>query len=320
MNFRTALNWVSPAGPRGGLSILIFHRVFPEFDPLLPEGIDAHHFDALMRWIKKWFNVLPLAEAVIRLQQGNLPARAAAITFDDGYADNYEVALSILQRHDLPATFFIAVGFLGGGRMFNDTVIETVRRCQQPELDLTALGLGRHDLRSIAKKRQAILVLLQQIKYLLFTQRQDVVHAIAEITKVDLPNDLMMTAQQVKQLREIGMGIGAHTVQHPILARLKAGEAEREIADSRDYLQELLGESVTLFAYPNGKPQTDYCYDHVAMVRRLGLQAAVSTAWGVARKGSDRFQLPRFTPWERTFWRFGLGLLRNYGRKPIVCG
>lgn len=219
MNFRTALNWVSPAGPRGGLSILIFHRVFPEFDPLLPEGIDAHHFDALMRWIKKWFNVLPLAEAVIRLQQGNLPARAAAITFDDGYADNYEVALSILQRHDLPATFFIAVGFLGGGRMFNDTVIETVRRCQQPELDLTALGLGRHDLRSIAKKRQAILVLLQQIKYLLFTQRQDVVHAIAEITKVDLPNDLMMTAQQVKQLREIGMGIGAHTVQHPILAK-----------------------------------------------------------------------------------------------------
>lgn len=314
--FRTAFTLASPKGSRAGLSILIFHRVLPESDPLLPGEVDAQHFDILMSWIKDWFNVLPLEEAVERLRQRSLPARAAAITFDDGYADNHAVALPILQRHGLSATFFIAVGFLDGGRMFNDTVIETVRRCAEPDLDLTQLGLGQHDLHSIAAKRIAIPALLSQIKYQPPAQRLDTVSALAEIAKVALPDDLMMTAQQVKALRTVGMGIGAHTVHHPILARVEPDEAEREIADSRDDLQALLGEPVTLLAYPNGKPETDYRRDHVEMARRLGFKAAVSTVWGVARRDSDLFQLPRFTPWERPRWRFGLSLLRNYGRTP----
>lgn len=319
MIFRTLFNLASPAGPRAGLSILIFHRVLPEPDPLFPGEVDAARFDLLLSWLRDWFNVLPLAEAVARLQHGNLPVRAAAITFDDGYADNHDVALPILQRQDLSATFFIAVGFLDGGRMFNDTVIETVRRCGQPALDLTLLGLGRHAVGSLAEKRQAIPVLLNQIKYLPFAQRRETVDALAAIAEVTLPDDLMMSRQQVKALHEAGMGIGAHTVHHPILARLEAKEAEQEIAGSREFLQALLSEPVSLFAYPNGKPENDYRREHVEIVRRLGFKAAVSTAWGVARGDSDVFQLPRFTPWERPRWRFGLGLLRNYGRTPMVC-
>ena len=320
MTFRTAFTLVSPAGPRAGLSILIFHRVLPEPDPLFPGEIDAVRFDLLLGWLQEWFRVLPLAEAVEWLRQGELPARAAAITFDDGYADNHAVALPILQRHGLSATFFIAVGFLDGGRMFNDTVIETVRRCGQPVLDLTPLDLGRHDVSSLAAKRQVIPALLDRIKYLPLLQRLETVGALAEIAQVTLPDDLMMTRQQVTALHGAGMGIGAHTVHHPILARLENREAEREIADSRDDLQALLGEPVTLFAYPNGKPETDYRREHVEMARRLGFRAAVSTAWGVARRDSDRFQLPRFTPWERPRWRFGLSLLRNYGRGLAVLG
>jgi peptidoglycan/xylan/chitin deacetylase (PgdA/CDA1 family) len=319
MIFRTLFNLASPAGPRAGLSILIFHRVLPEPDPLFPGEVDAARFDLLLSWLRDWFNVLPLAEAVARLQHGNLPVRAAAITFDDGYADNHDVALPILQRQGLSATFFIAVGFLDGGRMFNDTVIETVRRCGQPALDLTLLGLGRHAVGSLAEKRQAIPVLLNQIKYLPFAQRRETVDALAAIAEVTLPDDLMMSRQQVKALHEAGMGIGAHTMHHPILAQLEAKEAEQEIAGSREFLQALLSEPVSLFAYPNGKPENDYRREHVEIVRRLGFKAAVSTAWGVARGDSDVFQLPRFTPWERPRWRFGLGLLRNYGRTPMVC-
>ncbi|HRY19323.1 MAG TPA: polysaccharide deacetylase family protein [Candidatus Competibacteraceae bacterium] len=312
MLFRTAFTLASPPGSRAGLSILIFHRVLPKPDPLFPSEVDAQRFDTLMGWMRDWFNVLPLAEAVDRLQQGCLPARAAAITFDDGYADNHDVALPILQRHGLSATFFIAVGFLDGGRMFNDTVIETVRCCRQPILDLTLLGLGRHDLQSLEAKRQAIPALLNQIKYQPLAQRRETVNALADIANVTLPDNLMMTRQQVKALHEAGMGIGAHTVHHPILALLERREAEREIADSREYLQTLLGEPGTLFAYPNGQPETDYRREHVEIVQRLGFRAAVSTAWGVARGNSDVFQLPRFTPWQRPRWRFGLGLAQNY--------
>ena len=88
------------------------------------------------------FNVIPLLDAVRHSAAGTLPPRAACITFDDGYADNAEVALPILQRHKLHATFFVATGFLNGGRMWNDTIIELVRRAPDGVLDFSAFGLG----------------------------------------------------------------------------------------------------------------------------------------------------------------------------------
>jgi hypothetical protein len=68
---------------------------------------------------------------------------------------------------------------------------------------------------------------------------------------------------------------------------------------------------VRLFAYPNGKPGRDYSREHVDMVRELGFEAAVSTAWGVGHAASDPYQLPRFTPWDKTPGRFALRLLHN---------
>ena len=66
-----------------------------------------------------------------------------------------------------------------------------------------------------------------------------------------------------------------------------------------------------LFAYPNGRPDEDYRAEHAQMVRDAGFEAAVSTAWGSARRNSDPFQLPRFTPWDRRRWAFGLRMGRN---------
>ena len=121
----------------------------------------------------------------------------------------------------------------------------------------------------------------------------------------------MMRESQVRELRAAGMEIGAHTVTHPILLNTAPDAARREIVESGRRLAEILGEPVRLFAYPNGKPGVDYGPEHVQMVRDAGFAAAVSTGWGVATEGSDRFQLPRFTPWDRTPGRFALRLIRN---------
>src|SRR5438067_12205090 len=99
----------------GALSILIFHRVTPAADPLLPDIPDAAAFERVVRLLVEHFNVIPLSEAAARLLRASLPPRALCITFDDGYADNHDVALPILARHGVTATFFIATGFLGGG-------------------------------------------------------------------------------------------------------------------------------------------------------------------------------------------------------------
>lgn len=310
---------LSPAGPRAPLSVLIFHRVLSEPDPLFPSEVCARRFDALLGWVKQWFHVLPLDEAAARLADGTLPARAACLTFDDGYADNHDVALPLLKKHGLPCSFFIATGFLNGGRMWNDTLIEAVRDCRLATLDLRGLldakgdDLGMYPLQpAVADRRELLHRLIPRIKYLAPEPRVACVDAVAARAEVRPPDDLMMSCAQVRALRAAGMQIGAHTVSHPILATLPEADAADEIARSRDALQTLLGERVGLFAYPNGKPGTDYQRDvHPRLVRELGFDAAVSTEWGASRHGDDLFQIKRFTPWDGDRWRFGLRLARN---------
>ncbi len=299
-------------GPR--LSILIFHRVLPRPDPLMPDEPDAIAFEARMRWLAAGFRVMPLIEAARRLKDGSLPPNAACVTFDDGYADNATVAAPILAKLRLSATFFVSTGFLDGGRMWNDTVIESVRACRTDVLDLVRLDCGTWSCRDDAARRAAVAGLLDRLKYLPQRERQARVDAIADAVGLPAESDLMMTREQVRELRRYGMSIGAHTVTHPILTTLTGDEARREIDDGRRDLEDTLGERVKVFAYPNGKPMRDYDASHVALVRELGFDAAVSTAWGVSRRGSDLHQLPRFTPWDTDVDRFGLRLARNLMR------
>jgi len=305
------LTLLSPSGPRGRLTILIFHRVLPQPDPLLAGNPDAVRFEAQMRWVQDWFKVLPLSAATDALFAGRLPARALSITFDDGYADNEEVAGPILHRLGLTATFFISTGYLDGRCMWNDRVIEAIRMCRADALDLSRIGLGDIALASTQDRQRAIDSVLPRIKHLEPDERADAVDAIVSAAGGDQPRSLMMRPEQVKRLRNLGMEIGAHTVTHPILTRLGRRAAEEEIGTSKDYLQGLLGERVAMFAYPNGAPGQDYDQVHVEMVRRCGFSSAVSTAWGAASARSDRYQLPRFTPWDRTRLRYGARLLWN---------
>jgi peptidoglycan/xylan/chitin deacetylase (PgdA/CDA1 family) len=308
------LSMLSPAGRTARLSILIFHRVVPESDPLFPMELEAAHFERLCAWVASMFHVLPLDEAIARHALGDLPARALSITFDDGYADNHDVAMPILQRHGLSATFFVATGFLDGGRMWNDTVIESIRGTANEALDLRPLaidGLGVLPVQGFPQRRAAIDLVIGRVKHLHPTERLELVNMLAELSGATLPNNLMMASSQVKGLRQGGMQIGAHTVSHPILASLSVDEARAEIAQSRDVLEGLLAERVPLFAYPNGKPGQDYNADSVRLARELGFDAAVTTAWGAARFGEDVFQLPRFSPWDRRRSRFALRMMKN---------
>jgi len=316
---RWPLSIVSPAGVRGRLSILIFHRVLLRPDPLFPEVPSAVEFEARMRWIRTWFNVLPLTLAIDRLYDGTIPARALAITFDDGYADNEEVAAPILKRLGLCATFFVATGFLQGDCMFNDRVIEAIRGHQAPQLDLRPIGLEKYALGTIEERRRSIEAVVLGIRHFEPERRHAAALAIAQLTGASASPRLMMNADQVRRLRALEMEVGAHTVTHPILTRMSADQAFDEIRSGKRELEEILNESVDLFAYPNGMPGRDFAATHAAMARDCGFSAAVTTAWGAATARSERFQLPRFTPWDRSKLWFGMRMVANFRRVEMVA-
>lgn len=301
---------VSPAGSRARLSVLLFHRVLKDLDPLMPGTVDATTFSWQMELVHRRFNPLPLSEAVERLMSGSLPDRAICVTFDDGYADNVSVALPILQHYRIPATFFVACGFLGDGIMWNDIVYETVKGHRDVWLDLSEVGLGRWSVSDTLEKREAIAGIIKRLKYLPQRERDARVRAMKASLGGASPR-LMMEIEDLRSLAGAGMEIGGHTVTHPILASVGPSQARQEINESKRMLEDLLREPIRLFAYPNGKPNRDYRREHVAMVQEAGFEAAFSTAWGSARRGSDCYQLPRFTPWDRSPQRFAGRLVRN---------
>jgi peptidoglycan/xylan/chitin deacetylase (PgdA/CDA1 family) len=306
-NKLTPFRLISPAGRGGRLNVFIFHRVLSRPDPLQPDEHDAVQFERIARFLAKYFNVLPLVEAVHCLESGKLPAAAASITFDDGYADNLTNAVPILKRHGLHATFFIATGFVDGGRMWNDTLVETVRHIPAGPVDWRRYGLDQYLIDDNDDSRlRTFREVRAKLKYLPLTVRTNVADSIAADSRLNAAHDLMMTKAEVIALRDSGMDVGAHSVTHPILAGLDAQSAEREIVESRDHLSTWLGATPLLFAYPNGIPGRDYTDRDVGLVRNAGFLAAVSTAKGFAKTGADLYQIPRFTPWGRSMTKFGL--------------
>lgn len=303
---------------RASLLVMIYHRVLRKPDPLLPSEPDAAVFTSQIELVRQHFNVLPLREAVNRLREGTLPSRSVCITFDDGYADNCEVAAPILAAQKVPATVFVSPGYLNGGRMFNDSVIEAIRRAPSGDLDLQRHNLAHYKLEDDEARIRAASDIIGHLKYLAPQERMRRANALAEHIGASLPNNLMMNDTQVQQLARMGFEIGAHTVNHPILTCVDETISWSEIERSRCLLEEMTSEPVRSFAYPNGRPHKDYAHTHVEQVRKAGFEVAVSTAWGSATANSDELQIPRIAPWDITARRYAARMLRAYRQRSFV--
>ena len=314
--YRRVGKHLAPQGERSRLSVLIYHRVLKEEDPLFPNEVTANSFDKQLAELGKVFNILPLEEAIMRLKCNDLPACPACITFDDGYADNVSIALPILKKYNFHATFFIATSYLDGGRMFNDTIIHAIRMANKTYADLTQFGLQRYKIETIEDKINAINSILKYVKYLSVFEREKIAKIITDrVTDIEPPTDLMMSSEQLKELTRFGMGVGGHTARHPILAKLNSNDVKQEIEEGREYLESVLGEKIKLFAYPNGKPGVDYLPEQSDILRKMNFIAAFSTQWGVAHRNSDIFQVPRFTPYTKKISHFTPMLIRNLTHK-----
>jgi len=167
-----------------------------------------------------------------------LPPRAVLVTFDDGYRGVLTQALPVLARHGIPAVVFACTGPIARGeRFWYDAVA-----MREGDASVERLKAGPYE---VWRRRAA---------------------AAAVPAAVRDPNAPL----SVDELRVLGahplIEIGAHTVEHPILAAAPPDEQEREIAGSRDMLTAWLGTPPSLFAYPNGRPGLDYTPDTVARV------------------------------------------------------
>lgn len=305
--FRLAANLLQAFEPK--LNTLMYHRVMPEPDPLRPWEIDKHQFRQHMEWISGVFNVIPLSEAVEHLKNDTLKRRSLAITFDDGYLDNFSEALPILKEFGFHATFFCTSAWLESGQMWNDKVIESIRLWPEDTLTIDALELSELPVKNIVDKNKAIETILPKLKYQEPTQRQKIADLLS--AKVSSLPQLMMQADHLKRLHLEGMEIGGHTHSHPIIANLDDESLKKELTINKHNLEKVIGDKISLFAYPNGKPGTDYRINQIHQLKNAGYTAAVTTKANIASQNSNTFELPRFTPWDKSSSLFLARLLLN---------
>jgi peptidoglycan/xylan/chitin deacetylase (PgdA/CDA1 family) len=285
------------------LVILIYHRVLDAPDPLRPYEIDRDTFTRQLQGLRRWHNVISLREGVWRLNEGSLPGRAVAITFDDGYRDNLTNAMPLLQAAGMTATIFVATGFTGRGAMFNDLIIEAVHKCRGNSIEVP----GSHQIfdlgNTVDERRRAVGRILEYVKYLPLAERQQVAESIADANGVDNHEQIMMSQSDIRDVWRSGMDIGAHTVRHPILSNLDDVDAQSEIQNSKLELEEIIDAKVAGFAYPNGKLGRDFDKRDAELAKQAGFEYAVTTDWAAASRKSDLFYLPRISIGARTGFR-----------------
>lgn len=311
--FATKLALAAAGALERRLSVVLFHRVVTQPDALLMHEPDTRRFAEQLAWLQASFNILPLPDALERLYSGRLPAGALAISFDDGYRDNVFNALPVLKHYGLPATFFVTSGYLDGGMMWNDRVVEAVRHWPTSQIDLDNHALGVHALAS--GRAQVMELLLQALKYRAYPERDAIADEL-HVRSGAPPMRMMMDAHDIRCLRAAGMTIGGHTANHPILHAMSRAGAEREIVENKTALEAILGEQIEIFAYPNGKPFRDFDGREIEILRHSGYRYALTTSDGTADRHTSAFQIPRFTPWDLRCERYLARMLLNYFRRP----
>jgi peptidoglycan/xylan/chitin deacetylase (PgdA/CDA1 family) len=293
---------------RPRLPILTFHRVNDDHDPFMP-SLPTAVFASRMAHIARHYQVLSVEEMVARLQEGRVPRNALALTFDDGYRDNFTHVAPILKRLGLPATIFLVTGYIGTpNAMWFDRVamafkIATARR--------VAVGNGRVlPLGAVRDRLAALDAALAHLKRLPDEERRaevDRLSAALPPGSPERPKRLMLSWDEVRALRGLGFSIGAHTVTHSVLSRLTPDRAWDEIHGSKTAIEKVLDGPVSAFAYPNGGPE-DYNTSVQELVRKAGFSCAVTTRRGLNDLDTPVLELRRGGPWEHHLPTYALKL------------
>lgn len=272
--------------PWRGVVVINYHRIgyggASEFDRNA-FTTTAEAFDEQVAFAARNFDLITPEELVEAARAGR--GRHAMITFDDGYRDNYEVALPILRSYGARATFFVTTGFVDEPRRPWWDEIAWMARTAGVAVVPAGGWLERDVPLGDGDRLEAITTLTDRYKSLPGEDGESYMEFLAEVTgagRCEGGADEWMTWDMVRGLRRAGMSVGAHTVTHPVLANHTAERQRDEIAFSKRRLERELGEPVTAFSYPEGTPSAFDARTR-AIVHELGFDLAFSFYGGYRR-------------------------------------
>ncbi|WP_300156355.1 polysaccharide deacetylase family protein [Solidesulfovibrio sp.] len=292
--WRLELFWDRLERLRTALVVVNYHRLYARapdtpFDPTVYGGISLDYFRRQLRWLRDNARILSEEELLDCLARRRaFPRRAVALTFDDGYRDNYDLAFPALRERGMPAFFFIPTGPLLDRRLgWWDIVAYLVRRSPVPVLELEGV---RHRLDGPSARQACINILQERYKTLPEAKTRHLTASLAEKLETAFPpaalqDAELMTVEHLREMTGAGMAVGAHTHSHRVLATLAPQEQRRELVEGKRLLEEQLGRPVRSLAYPVGR-RDSFGEETKRMAREAGYSMAFSLYSGCNRPGS----------------------------------
>jgi peptidoglycan/xylan/chitin deacetylase (PgdA/CDA1 family) len=302
------------APPRPRPLILAYHRA--ACDPIDPWGLAVSpvHFAEHLQILRRTRYPMSMTDFADALRAETILPNAIAVTFDDGYQDNLSAAKPRLEEVDVPATLFVATGYLDRREGFWWDQLAEIILCSdfsgafeilvrgnkiRFELNgappLVTTGTWRALQTTSPGSRQAAYVSIWQIlRSLRAVEREAIMIRLRRDFGTPLQkfeSRSALTSEEIKMLARDGLiEIGAHTITHPPLSEMSRDDLKDEICGSKSSCEILLGASVKTFSYPFG----DFNSAVRAVVKDAGFDSACSTIHAPVAPTSDVLALPRF--------------------------
>jgi len=297
--------------------ILMYHQICTRVTDPWQLAVSPECFEAQLNYVTKNFDIVPLEKLTNCLNTGKLSSKMLSITFDDGFTDNYINARPILESYKVPATFYITTNAMESGRLYwwDELELLILQTAQLPKtlqlkagaetfkfsfttdhiLDAPVVGQIREwnaGMMPSNERLSLFLSLWKSIQPLPFQLQQEVLAELrswAGVDHVDKSHTVMTRDQLVKLSRNSLFSVGAHTVNHSLLAAHDVHVQAFEVQESKRTLEGLLGREITGFSYPYGN------YNDITriLLRNAGFQSAVSTENRMLNSTEDLFALPR---------------------------
>lgn len=282
------------------LEILAFHRILPQAEKYFipPMSLARETFSSLMRAVSNRYQVLSLNETAQKISNKELTGKVVCLTFDDGYLDNYEHAADILADQGLPATFFVPVRQICNQEVYWWDYLDYLLHNSMDEFcawskdnDPPISADGSEFIEATRKSRPDILArnLVRKLNLMSRKDRENFLTSAARQFGPYQGPRLLMNKKEMKKLVDSGFELGSHTVSHVPLTDLSPEQAEKEIMESRQTLEQIFNTKISSFCYPRGV----WNQDLAAMVQKAGYECAVTTVFGSNSSPQKLYELKR---------------------------
>ena len=277
----------APMAARG--VVLLYHRIDPTLD-VHALGVPPALFEAQLEWLRSECHVMALDDLLSR-RADHLPDRAVALTFDDGYEDNLRIAGPLLQRFQVPATFFLTTaGLMEPAEYWWDTLERILLQCPTPAtLDMAATGIGLTlETTTLEQRQVAHWRLHEALVHASLEQRNRTMAWLKAWAGGGSPRVRPLVADEIRQLAQLpGVTIGSHTVNHLSLPDTSDSRLT-EINECHVALKRITGQPVEMFAYPYGAADRE-----TAALVRTSCRWGMSCDDGVLGDSFDAARVPR---------------------------